>query len=79
MVVRVRLHTTLQRRTAEGLVRQLEIELPALSTLADLFRALDLPPDPKGLLLVVNGRTAELSRVLEDADEVHLIPALSGG
>ena len=73
----VHLHTSLRRRPPEGLVRRLEVALPAGGTLADLLRALDLQAE--GLLLVVNGRTAHLARVLEEADEVHLIPALSGG
>jgi sulfur carrier protein ThiS len=75
--VRVNLHTTLRRRTAQGLLGRLDPELPEGSTVADLLRALAIAP--KGLLLVVNGRTAGLERVLEEGDEVDLIPALSGG
>lgn len=44
----------------------------------DLLASLDLA-DQGGLMLVVNGRTAKLTQELEDGDEVHLIPALSGG
>ena len=79
MVVKVCLHTTLQRRTAAGPVRHLELELPAAATLADLLAALDIRGDLKGLLLVVNGRTADPRQELKEADDVHLIPALSGG
>jgi sulfur carrier protein ThiS len=60
-------------------LRQLEAELPASSTLADLLRGLELPSDAPGLLLVVNGRSADRSQALAEGDEVHLMPALSGG
>ena len=79
MVVQVCLHTSLQRRTPAGLVRHLELELPAGATLADLVSALGLPADLKGVLPVVNGRIVEPSQALAEADDVHLIPALSGG
>lgn len=77
--MRVHLHTSLQRPGPAGPVRRLEVDLPAHGTLADLLAMLDLRPDPKGLLLVVNGRTAGPERVLAQGDEVHLIPAISGG
>jgi len=77
LVVQVHLHTSLRRRTPGGIVRQLAAELPDGATLGGLLGVLDIKP--KGLLLVVNGRTAEPSLVLEEGDEVHLIPALSGG
>ena len=75
----VHLHTVLQRQTPEGPERRLTMTLPAESTLADLLKSLEIPADPDGILLVVNGRTANLACVLRDGDEVHLIPALSGG
>lgn len=75
----MRLHTTLQRRTPGGMVRHLEVQLPERSVLADLLAALEIRQDLKGVLLVVNGRTAEPSKVLEEGDDVHLIPAISGG
>ena len=73
----VNLHTRLRRRTPQGTVRRLELDLPAASTVADLLHAVEI--GPKGLLLVVNGRTADLGQALADGDEVDLIPALSGG
>jgi len=59
------------------MVREIEVEMPAGATLDDLLRTLAIRPE--GLVLVVDGRTAEGSQVLDGADEVHLIPALSGG
>lgn len=77
--MRVHLHTTLQRQTPEGMLRRLDMTLPPVSTLADLLTALAIAPDQEATLLVVNGRTAEPEQALKDGDEVHLIPAISGG
>jgi sulfur carrier protein ThiS len=79
VTVNVHLHTTLQRRTAEGWLRRLDVSLPPGSTLADLLDRLALPRRDDSVLLVINGRQADAEQVLRDADEVHLIPALSGG
>ncbi|MCK4900004.1 MAG: MoaD/ThiS family protein [Anaerolineales bacterium] len=35
--------------------------------------------DPDALLLVVNGRVAELNQTLQEGDKVNLMPAISGG
>ncbi len=79
MVVTLYLHTTLQRQTSNGLQRRLDLILPDASRVADLFRAAGMPPAGEAILLVVNGRTAAADQLLSDGDEVHLIPALSGG
>jgi sulfur carrier protein ThiS len=77
--VTVHLHTILQRQTPEGLVGQLAISLPENTTMAELLDSLEIELEPEHLLLVVNGRTAELQRVLQDGDQVNLMPAISGG
>jgi sulfur carrier protein ThiS len=59
-------------------VRELAVDLDPGARVEDLLASLDLA-DQGGLMLVVNGRTAKLTQELEDGDEVHLIPALSGG
>ena len=79
MVVRVHLHTTLQRQTPEGIVRRLDVTLPPISTLGDLLSNLAIKTDDEATLLVVNGHTADTVQALQDGDEVHLIPAMSGG
>jgi sulfur carrier protein ThiS len=79
LVVTVHLHTTLQRQTPKGALRRLEVTLPAGSTLADLLACLDVEFNHDSVLLVINGRQADASQGLADGDEVHLIPALSGG
>jgi sulfur carrier protein ThiS len=79
VTITVHLHTTLQRPTPTGPLRRLEVALPHGSTLADVLAHLSVPHRDDSVLLVLNGRRAEPEDVLHDADEVHLIPALSGG
>ncbi len=79
MKVIVHLHTILQLQSPDGLIRQLELELPLASNLQDLLNHLDLPLKLDDILLVINTQTAELDQILQEGDEVHLIPALSGG
>ncbi|OGB91419.1 MAG: hypothetical protein A2Z31_05555 [candidate division NC10 bacterium RBG_16_65_8] len=79
VTVTVHLHTTLQRPTPTGPLRRLDVTLPRGSTLADLVNRLSLPHRDDSVLLVINGRQADIWQVLHDSDEVHLIPALSGG
>jgi sulfur carrier protein ThiS len=79
LVVTVHLHTVLQRETPGGRLRRLQVSLPATSTVADLLAHLELRPDPEWTLFVVNGRQATPTQALREGDEVHLIPALSGG
>jgi sulfur carrier protein ThiS len=55
------------------------MEVPAGSTIDDLLRDLGISMDPNEILLVVNGKMAEGSHTLTEGDEVHFIPAISGG
>lgn len=79
MLVQVRLHTILQRKTPAGLQRNLEVELPEGSNVGDLIRLLNLVIDPAELLIAVNGRLAQEEQGLSAGDVVDLIPAISGG
>ena len=79
MNVTVHLHTILQRQTPEGLVRQLELSLPANSTVNDLLAQMEIDFPLDSLLLVVNGRLVELDHMLVEGDKVNLMPAISGG
>jgi sulfur carrier protein ThiS len=79
ITVTVHLHTTLQRPTPTGPLRRVAVTLPSGSTLADLLQRLALPNLDESVLLVINGRQADTGHRLHDADDVHLIPALSGG
>ena len=79
MNITVHLHTVLQRQTPEGLVRQLELSLPANSTINDLLTQLEIDFPLDSLLLAVNGRLVEEAYVLQEGDKVNLMPAVSGG
>ncbi len=78
-MITVHLHTTLQRGTPEGIQRRLEVTLPPASCLANVLDRLAIPLDQESILLVINGRLVGPDQPLADGDEVHLIPALSGG
>jgi molybdopterin converting factor small subunit len=73
------LHTTLQKRDRNGLLSQMDVDLPPGSTLTVLLNQEHIDLDVENTLLVVNGRSAELTHQLLDGDQVHLIPAISGG
>lgn len=79
MNITVHLHTILQIETPHGTIGQLEVTLPQDSTLADLLDQLEIDMQPEALLLVVNGRMAELEQPLREGDQVNLMPAISGG
>ena len=79
MKITVHLHTILQRQTPAGLVGRLEVSLAPGSTLNDLLTHLEIGLTLEQLLLVVNGRMAELVQALHDGDVVNLMPAISGG
>lgn len=79
MIVTVHLHTILQRQTPEGLVDRLDVNLPSGVTLAGLLQQLEIELAPEYLLLVINGRVADLDDIIRDGDEVNLMPAISGG
>jgi molybdopterin synthase catalytic subunit/molybdopterin converting factor small subunit len=71
--VRVRLFAGLRERAGWG-----EREIEA-SSVADVWRALELGDEPEGLLYAVNHEYAERDRGLVDGDEVAVIPPVSGG
>ena len=73
MTVRVRLFAGLRERAGWS---QREIDA---TTVADVWRALELGDEPAGLLYAVNKEYATPDRALADGDEVALIPPVSGG
>ena len=79
MIVTVHLHTILQRRTADGVKREVAVTLPPDSRVSDLLEALAVSLAPSAMLFLVNGHVAAVDQILSDGDEVHLIPAISGG
>lgn len=79
MVVTVRLHTTLRRETPQGIVDRLQLQLAEGATLRTAVDALGISLRDDAILLVVNGRIADVETLLSEGDEVRLIPAMSGG
>jgi len=57
----------------------MNIELLPGSNLAEALDLLEIDLPIEGLLLIVNGKNADLNCTLEDGDIIHIIPALSGG
>jgi sulfur carrier protein ThiS len=57
----------------------MNIELPPGSSLAEILGALEINLPVEGLLLIVNGKNADLRCQLDDGDIIHIIPAISGG
>ena len=79
MTITVYLHTILQKQTAEGVLRSLELSIPEGSKVEDVMARLEIRIDPDDLLITVNGQVADESQVLNPGDRVDLIPAISGG
>jgi len=73
------LHTILQRQTPEGLARRLEVDLPGGSRVGDLLLSLEITLPLEALLLAVNGRVADPEQILNEGDQVNIMPAISGG
>lgn len=63
---------------------ELPLDMPSGATVGDLAREMakrypGLPRDPKRLVVAVNQEYRDHSHALRDADEVALIPPVSGG
>jgi len=79
MKIAVFLHTTLQRQFPNATAGKLSLELPPGSTLENLLIRLHIKLDLQNTLLVVNGRNVDIDYILLEGDQLHLIPAISGG
>lgn len=76
MRIAVKLFAALRERAG---ARTLELDLPDGAVAADVWAALELGDEPRGLLLAVNRAYADRGTALRDGDEVALIPPVSGG
>jgi MoaE-MoaD fusion protein len=72
----VRLFAALRERAGTG---ERRLELDDGATTGDVWSALELGEEPRGLLYAVNKEYADRGRPLADGDEVALIPPVSGG
>jgi molybdopterin converting factor small subunit len=79
LIVTLRFHTLLQKKTNIGNLTDLDVQVPDYATIEDVLStlSLDLPWD--SLILVVNHRVCDLEHVLSDNDIIDCIPALAGG
>src|SRR4051794_33030020 len=76
MRVTVKLFAGLRERAGWS---QRELDLPDGSQIADVWKALELGAQPRGLLYALNKGYADRSTELSDGDELALIPPVSGG
>jgi molybdopterin converting factor subunit 1 len=72
----VKLFAALRERAGTG---ERRLELDDGATAGDVWGALELGDEPRGVLYAVNKEYAEPDRPLADGDEVALIPPVSGG
>jgi molybdopterin synthase catalytic subunit len=72
--VKVRLFAGLRERAGWS-----ERELDGVARVEDVWPALELGPEPDGLLYAVNKEYAQRDRELAEGDEVAVIPPVSGG
>jgi molybdopterin converting factor small subunit len=73
------LHTILQKETPEGPIRVVTVELASEAKIIDLISHLNLVIDEANTLFVIQGQIVEIDQKLFEGDEVHFIPAISGG
>ena len=76
MQVVVKLFAALRELAGTG---ERRLELDDGATTGDVWDALELGQEPRGLLYAVNKEYAERDRPLAEGDEVALIPPVSGG
>lgn len=79
MVVHVTLHTVLQEQPGGKRRVHVDVALDDGATISALYQHMELRYPTQELLFVVNRRIVDPEQVLEDGDQVDLIPALSGG
>lgn len=78
-MVTVHLHTIFQKQTPKGLEKKVLISIRDCPTPKSLMDSLNINVSDEAVLFVVNGKIVPPAHQLEDGDEVHLIPAISGG
>ena len=75
MPVTIHLHTILQ---VNNKAKQ-EVNISPGSNVQDVIDQLGLYLNLAEILLVVNQRLVDPYQVLQEGDEIHIIPAISGG
>lgn len=78
MQVEVRLYATLRRFVPSASDGVVAFETPEGSTVSDVIANLSVDPGEVHILMV-NGRSSPLHKVLQEGDRLGLFPALGGG
>jgi molybdopterin converting factor small subunit len=80
MKVRLKLFATYRRHLPPGTQGcACDLAVPAKTRVVDLLSRFDIPTDDGASAVLVNGRSADAERPLEDGDVVAVFPALAGG
>jgi sulfur carrier protein ThiS len=77
--VTVVLHTIYQIQTPDGVVTKRVMPIEPGLNVGKLLQELGVTIYDDSTLLVVNGKIVAEDHLLQDGDEFHLIPAISGG
>jgi len=75
----IHLHTIYQQQTESGLINKIEIPFNPGLTVENIIDKLSLKITEESTLIVVNGKIVEPVYQVKSGDDVHFIPAISGG
>lgn len=75
----VHLHTVYQKKTEQGMVRRIEFEISSRLPVFRLLQELQVEIATDNTLIVVNGKSESIYYEIKPNDEIHVIPAISGG
>jgi len=78
MQIEVRLYATLRRCALAAAAGVLTVDMPEGGTAADVIAKLGINADEVHILMV-NGVSSPLTRVLAEGDRLGLFPAVGGG
>ena len=73
------LHTIYQKKAREGMINKIKFPFQTNLSLEKIIYDLDLEIPKESTLYVVNGKIEEPGYIVAEGDEIHFIPAISGG
>lgn len=78
MTVAVKLYASLRKYLPRESMSVVEVEVPAGATVADVIGRLGIPPE-HARMIVSGDRQLDPTAVLEDGQEIGVLPPLAGG
>ena len=78
MTVAVKLYASLRKYLPSESMSAVRVEVPAGATVADVIARLGIPPEHTRMI-VSGDRQLDLAAVLEDGQEISILPPLAGG